>query len=98
MYADSHPGHNFWPHTPDPHNQNNHPIHTLAHSPQINRVSRRQALWPFGAAPVGTTRCRSTPRISLPQPHKAPPNRKEVTIKPCDITTKVAILVSKIYI
>jgi len=31
------------------------PIHALAHSLQINRVSRRQALWLFGAASVGTT-------------------------------------------
>jgi hypothetical protein len=98
MYADSHLGHNFWPHIPDPDNQNNHPIHTLAHNPRINRVCRRQALWLLGATPVGTTPCRPTPRISLLQPHKAPPNRKEVTIKPCNINKKVTLLVSKTYI
>lgn len=41
---------------------------------------------------------RPEPRFNLQQPHKAPAKRKEFTVNPCDITTKVALSVSKIYI
>jgi hypothetical protein len=41
---------------------------------------------------------RPAPPFHLQRTHKAPANRKEFTVNPCDITTKVALPVSKIYI